>query len=103
MQFMDLTESELCKPVDDLNPVRLDSLLQLALRTSSSATDPYKDNVGVQLFQNGIEDQLFTILSIQTPAEMYLVSVTLRLCVCRCSMFLKLILEVIRLVEAFWQ
>ena len=69
VQFMDLAEDELCKQIDDLNPVRLESLLELALRTSSSSADPYKDNVRVQLFPFGIADQLRNIMAIQTPLE----------------------------------
>lgn len=69
VQFLDLAEDELNKQMDDLNPVRLESLLELALRTSSSTADPYKDHVGVQLFPFGISDMLRNIISIGTPLE----------------------------------
>lgn len=69
MQFLDLAEDELNKQIDDLNPVRLESLLELALRTSSSTADPYKDNVRVHLFPFGIADQLWNIMAIETPLE----------------------------------
>ncbi|CAL8090112.1 unnamed protein product [Orchesella dallaii] len=69
VQFLDLAEDELNKQIDDLNPVRLESLLELALRTSSSSADPYKDNVRVQLFPYGIADQLWNIMAIGTPLE----------------------------------
>ena len=35
--------------VNSVEPARLESLLELALRTSGANTDPYKDNVGVEL------------------------------------------------------
>ncbi len=69
MQFLDLTEDELCKPVDDLNEMRLESLLELALRTSSSCTDPYKDSVKVELFPLGIREMVLNVISIETPLE----------------------------------
>ena len=49
VQFLDLCESELQQNVNDVEPRRLESLLELAQRTSAANTDPYKDNVGVEL------------------------------------------------------
>lgn len=49
VQFMDLCEAELLQNVNAVEPARLESLLELALRTSAANTDPYKDNVGVEL------------------------------------------------------
>lgn len=47
VHFMDLTEEELKKPVDDIAPSRLEALLELALRMSTANTDPYKDDLKV--------------------------------------------------------
>lgn len=47
VHFMDLTEEELKKPVDDIIPPRLEALLELALRTSTANTDPFKDDLKV--------------------------------------------------------
>lgn len=47
MHFMDLTEEELKKPVDDIVPPRLEALLELALRMSTANTDPFKDDLKV--------------------------------------------------------
>lgn len=47
MHFMDLTEEELKKPVDDITPTRLEALLELALRMSTANTDPFKDDLEV--------------------------------------------------------
>lgn len=49
VQFMDLCEAELLQSVNCVEPTRLESLLELALRTSAANTDPYKDNVCVEL------------------------------------------------------
>ncbi len=49
VQFMDLCGDELCQSVDLVEPTRLESLLELALRTSAAKEDPYKDNVRVEL------------------------------------------------------
>ncbi|XP_026550349.1 gamma-tubulin complex component 2-like, partial [Notechis scutatus] len=45
VHFMDLTEEELKKPVDDIIPTRLEALLELALRMSTANTDPFKDDL----------------------------------------------------------
>lgn len=47
VHFMDLTEEELKKPVDDIVPPRLEALLELALRMSTANTDPFKDDLKV--------------------------------------------------------
>ena len=46
---MDLCSEELRQNVDFVEPTRLESLLELALRTSAVNSDPYKDNVRVEL------------------------------------------------------
>lgn len=48
VHFMDLTEEELKKPVDDIIPPRLEALLELALRMSTANTDPFKDDLKVE-------------------------------------------------------
>ncbi|GFY00608.1 gamma-tubulin complex component 2 [Trichonephila clavipes] len=45
VQFMDMAEEELQKDIDDIMPTRLESLLELALRTSVVNEDKYKDDV----------------------------------------------------------
>lgn len=47
VHFMDLTEEELRKPVDDIAAPRLEALLELALRMSTANTDPFKDDLKV--------------------------------------------------------
>lgn len=54
MHFMDLTEEELKKPVDDIIPPRLEALLELALRMSTANTDPFKDDLKVTRLSNSV-------------------------------------------------
>ena len=51
VHFMDLTEEELKRPVDDIVPSRLEALLELALRMSTANTDPFKDDLKVEYLQ----------------------------------------------------
>lgn len=79
VHFMDLTEEELKKPVDDIIPPRLEALLELALRTSTANTDPFKDDLKVltlrichclKLFFNPIYSNVIlgaTALSLRAP------------------------------------
>lgn len=52
VHFMDLTEEELRKPVEDITPTRLEALLELALRMSTANTDPFKDDLKVSQCQS---------------------------------------------------
>lgn len=70
VQFMDLCEKELLQNVNQVEPARLESLLELAQRTSAANTDPYKDNVGVELLPYDLIFQMCKILSIDTDSEM---------------------------------
>lgn len=49
VQFMDMADEELSKTKDEINMTRLESLLELALRTSSCNSDPYKDDVHIKM------------------------------------------------------
>ena len=42
---MDMTEDEMKQDVENIMPTRLESLLELALRTSTANVDPYKDDL----------------------------------------------------------
>ncbi len=69
VQFLDLCEQELAQNVNKVEPGRLESLLELAQRTSAANTDPYKDNVGVELLPEDLLFQMCRILSIDTDSE----------------------------------
>uniref|UniRef100_A0A4W4G344 Gamma-tubulin complex component n=1 Tax=Electrophorus electricus TaxID=8005 RepID=A0A4W4G344_ELEEL len=69
VHFMDLTEEELKKPVDDIIPPRLEALLELALRTSTANTDPFKDDLKIDLMPHDVITQLLRVLAIETKQE----------------------------------
>ncbi|KAL4233344.1 Gamma-tubulin complex component 2 [Mactra antiquata] len=69
VQFMDMTEEEMKQDVENIMPTRLESLLELALRTSTANVDPYKDDLKVDLLQFDLITQMFKILSIDTSME----------------------------------
>ncbi|XP_063077968.1 gamma-tubulin complex component 2 isoform X2 [Engraulis encrasicolus] len=69
VHFMDLTEEELKKAVDDIIPPRLEALLELALRMSTANTDPFKDDLKIDLMQHDVITQLLRVLAIETKQE----------------------------------
>uniref|UniRef100_A0A8C2HDF8 Gamma-tubulin complex component n=1 Tax=Cyprinus carpio TaxID=7962 RepID=A0A8C2HDF8_CYPCA len=69
VHFMDLTEEELKKPVDDIIPPRLEALLELALRMSTANTDPFKDDLKIDLMPHDVITQLLRVLAIDTKQE----------------------------------
>ena len=69
VQFLDLCEKELSQSVDQVEPARLESLLELALRTSSANFDKNKDNLCVVLLPYDLNFQMGKILSIFTSEE----------------------------------
>ncbi|XP_060951053.1 gamma-tubulin complex component 2-like [Limanda limanda] len=69
VHFMDLTEEELKKPVDDIVPPRLEALLELALRMSTANTDPFKDDLKIDLMPHDVITQLLRVLAIKPKQE----------------------------------
>ncbi|XP_037660320.1 gamma-tubulin complex component 2 isoform X2 [Choloepus didactylus] len=69
VHFMDLTEGELRKPVGDITPSRLEALLELALRMSTANTDPFKDDLKIDLMPHDLITQLLRVLAIETKQE----------------------------------
>ncbi|XP_058154066.1 gamma-tubulin complex component 2 [Dasypus novemcinctus] len=69
VHFMDLTDGELRKPVDDITPTRLEALLELALRMSTANTDPFKDDLKIDLMPHDLITQLLRVLAIETKQE----------------------------------
>nr|XP_060613888.1 gamma-tubulin complex component 2 [Anolis sagrei ordinatus] len=69
VHFMDLTEEELKKPVEDIVPTRLEALLELALRMSTANTDPFKDDLKIDLMPHDLITQLLRVLAIETKQE----------------------------------
>ena len=69
VQFLDVCEDELAQPVNDVEPTRLESLVDLTIRSSVVNYDPYKDSVKVELLPYDLIYQMNKILSIDTEAE----------------------------------
>ena len=69
VQFFDVCGDELLQNVDAVEPSRMESLVELALRTSVANSDPYKDNVRVELLPYDLIHQMSKILSIDTESE----------------------------------
>ncbi|CAN7993727.1 unnamed protein product [Ixodes pacificus] len=63
VQFMDMSEEELSKELDDIVPTRLEVLLQLALSTSSVASDRYRDCVRHQVLEWSLLTQVEKIMT----------------------------------------
>ena len=61
--FMDMAEDELSKEIDDIVPTRLESLLELAVRTSVISNNPHVDLLGIELLNDSVLCQLSEILS----------------------------------------
>ncbi|KAG8543662.1 hypothetical protein GDO81_024065 [Engystomops pustulosus] len=75
VHFMDLTEEELKKKVEDIIPTRLEALLELALRMSTANTDPFKDDLKIELMPHDLITQLLRVLAIETRQEKALINV----------------------------
>ncbi|ELU18812.1 hypothetical protein CAPTEDRAFT_5306 [Capitella teleta] len=69
VQFMDMADEEMAKTMDEIMPQRLESLLELALRTSTANADPFKDDLKVDLLGYDLVTMLFKVLSIETKLE----------------------------------
>ncbi|XP_061706722.1 gamma-tubulin complex component 2 homolog [Cydia pomonella] len=69
VQFMDATEQELSKKIDDIIPSKLESLLGLCLRLSAACHDPYNEDMRVELLPYDLQFQMFKILYIETEDE----------------------------------
>lgn len=63
VQFMDMAEDDLQKCVDDTNPTRLNSLLELAIKTSILRSDTHHEKVSISLMQDSLFKQLSSIIS----------------------------------------
>lgn len=64
VQLLDLCEEELLKPISDVVPSRLQSLFELALRTSTGKHDPYKEDMSLTILTRNNTHQILTIQKI---------------------------------------
>ncbi|CAG8607330.1 hypothetical protein RhiirA1_489830 [Rhizophagus irregularis] len=69
--FLDLASAELKKPSKDVSLTKLQSLLDLVLRNPSSVayTDPFKEDVKVEMSTVGLVDQLLRIINVAGMME----------------------------------
>lgn len=68
VQLLDLCEEELEKDIEDVAPNRLQTLLELALRTSCGKFDPYKEDVHLTILRQNNTYQIYRIQSIGKEA-----------------------------------
>jgi gamma-tubulin complex component 2 len=71
--FVDGAEDVLEQKVNKVKIEKLESLLELAIRTASTNSDPYKDDVECELSQHVISEQLWVTRLTQSlgPAAFY--------------------------------
>ena len=69
VHFMDIAYDELKKKTSEIQLTRLESLLELALRTSIAVSDPFKDDLKAVLSSFDLTTQLFHIMSIQPEID----------------------------------
>ncbi|GAB1597452.1 gamma-tubulin complex component 2-like [Argonauta hians] len=62
VQFMDMTEEEMKQPYKNISRRRMETLLELALRTSTANVDPFKDDLRIQFQETDLISQLYDIL-----------------------------------------
>lgn len=58
VHFMDIAEDELTKSISHTTSIRLESLLEVALRTSNASSDIYKDDLSCYIDQYTLEQKL---------------------------------------------
>ncbi|XP_065321846.1 gamma-tubulin complex component 2-like [Gordionus sp. m RMFG-2023] len=63
IHFMDTAMPELRKSADQVLPFRLESLLEISLRTSSANLDPLKENLRLTLCPDGLLSQVRCLMS----------------------------------------
>lgn len=64
VHFMDSAQEELEKHTNSVSREKLESLLELSLRTSSTNSDPFKDDVSCELQTYALREQLYAMYSI---------------------------------------
>ncbi|XP_018654123.1 putative gamma-tubulin complex component 2 (gcp-2) [Schistosoma mansoni] len=75
VHFMDAATAELRKNSETISQLRLSSLLELALRTSTANSDPFKDNLSVVIFQFDLISQILMVLRAGSEDEPYLLPI----------------------------
>ena len=71
VHFMDSAEEELTLPIGVISLSRLETLLEVAVRTSVSNGDPYKDNLRLLLKPYNLKTHLIHVLAVQPEVMEY--------------------------------
>ena len=69
VEFMNTADDELNKEIHEIIPTRLESLLELAIRTSVANSDPHVDNLGIGLVNESILDQFSNVMQCEKDDE----------------------------------
>jgi len=64
VHFLDSAEDELNKGIKSVSKEKLESLLEMSLRTSSANADPFKDDLTCDLYPYTLTEQLFAMLNV---------------------------------------
>lgn len=71
VHFFDAAHEELSKSVKDVSLTKLSSLLELSIRTSVSAADPFHDDLGCRLFSSDLATQILHVLGSDEPLYVF--------------------------------
>lgn len=63
MHFLDSSEEELIKHVKNISREKLESLLEMSIRTSSLSCDPYMEDLSFEFSPYTLTEQLFAFQS----------------------------------------
>jgi gamma-tubulin complex component 2 len=69
VHFVDSAEDELNKPMKSVSKEKLESLLEMSLRTSSANADVFKDDLTCDLYPYTLMEQLFAMQSVNGVSE----------------------------------
>ena len=64
VHFLDSAEEELNKGIKSVSKEKLESLLEMSLRTSSANADPFKDDLTCDLYPYTLLEQLFAMQNV---------------------------------------
>lgn len=69
VHFLEAAEDELSKILKSVSKEKMESLLEISLRTSSANSDPFKDDLICDLYQFTLIEQVFAVQNAGGPLE----------------------------------
>lgn len=69
LHFLDAAEDELSKILKSVSKEKLESLLEISIRTSSANSDPFKDDLVCDLYPYTLVEQVFAMQNVNGPNE----------------------------------